>query len=281
MLVNLEEILKGVSNKDYAVAGFNIYGYEDIMAVTRAAEELEAPVILMANIPAINYMPVEYLASIMIRAAMNAAVPICVHLDHAKDYTTIAKAIKSGFTSVMYDGSQLGFDDNVRNTREVVRFAHACGVSVEAEIGSVGYADPSVTAKHIYTEPDEARSFVEETGIDAVAVAVGTIHRMQVQDATIQYGRLEEIQQKVNIPLVIHGSTGVSDEDLRKIAGYKVAKVNIGTALRIAFTDALREEIEERPDEIDRIKLFRRPVNKVYEAAKNKMKILGLGGSLI
>lgn len=275
MLVNLTEIINDAVEEDYAVPAFNIFGYEDAIAVVRAAEELGAPVILQANIPALNHMPVEYLAPIMCRAAEEASVPVCVHLDHANDFSVIERAVKNGFTSVMYDGSQLPLEENIKNTIEVVNFARANGVSVEAEIGSVGYSDPSVQAKHIYTEPREAELFANATGVDALAVAVGTVHRMEQQNAKIQYDRLEEIQKLVVVPLVIHGATGINDEDLRKLATYRVGKVNIGTSLRMAFGNTLRQEIIERPNEFDRIRLFRKPMQAVKEEAIKKLSILG------
>lgn len=275
MLASLEEIVMDAARKDYAIPGFNVYGYEDAISVVRGAEELNAPAILMANKEAVDYMPIKYLANILCLIARDAKVPVCVHLDHAKDYEFIATAIKSGFTSVMYDGSQLPLSENIKNTLEVVKLAKACGVSVEAEIGSVGYSDTSISAKAIYTEPEEAKEFAEETGVDALAISIGTQHRMEVQTASIQYDRLEAIQKIVSVPLVIHGSTGVMDEDLAKLAAYHVAKVNIGTALRMEFGHTLRQEILGQPKEFDRLRLFQKPMEAVKNEVKKKYKILG------
>ncbi|MFZ5967555.1 MAG: class II fructose-bisphosphate aldolase [Bacillota bacterium] len=276
MLVNLNKALEGIAEKKCAIPGFNVFGYEDAIAVVRAAEELNAPVILMTNKVAVSHMPIEYLADLLCSIADDAKVPVCVHLDHATECDLVSRAIKSGFTSVMYDGSQLPLRENIRNTKEIVEFAHTCGVSVEAEIGSVGYNAPDVQAKAVYTDPEEARIFAEETGVDALAVAVGTLHRMETQEAVIQFDRLEAIQKLVDIPLVIHGSTGITDTDLQKLITYRVAKVNIGTALRMAFGKALREEMNKNPNEFDRIKLFKTPMLKVQEEAKKKMELLGL-----
>ena len=276
MLVNLNHAIKGMAQRDCAIPGFNVFGYEDAISVVRAAEELHAPVILMTNKVAVEYMPVRILGKLLCSIAEEAKVPVCVHLDHATSMEIIVQSIQAGFTSVMYDGSQLSLEENINNTREIVRMAHACGVSVEAEIGAVGYNDPNIKVKAVYTEPKEAKIFAEETGVDALAVAVGTLHRMEVQNATIQYDRLEAIQKEVEIPLVIHGSTGITDEDLRRLITYKVAKVNIGTALRMVFGRTLREEIENNPKEFDRTNLFKMPMIKVQEEAKKKMSILGL-----
>lgn len=274
MLVNFKTMINEAVDKDYAIAGFNVFGYEDATAVVRAAESLNAPVMLMTNKVAVDHMPVEVLAAILCKVAEQAKVPVCVHLDHAKELGLIARAIKAGYSSVMYDGSQLPLEENIKNTQEVVKFAHACGVSVEAEIGSVGYSDQPGHEQSVYTEPSEAEKFAEETGVDALAVAIGTVHRMQVQNANIQFDRLKAIQQVVKMPLVIHGSTGITDEDLQKVASCRVGKINIGTALRLVFGNVLREEMNKDPEAFDRVKLFQKPMEKVEQEAKHKMLLL-------
>ncbi len=275
MLVTLNEILKEASYNGYAIAGFNVFGYEDAIMVVEAAEELNTPVILMTNRDAVMHIPIKILGNILTEIAKSASVPVCVHLDHGKSVEEIVDAIKAGFSSVMYDGSQLPLEENIRNTKELADIAHYFDVSIEGEIGSVGYSDPSIKAKSIYTIPEEAKVFVEKTGIDAVAVAIGTLHRMQAQKADIQYERLREIEKLVSIPLVIHGSTGVKDEDLIKLSKYRVGKVNIGTALRMAFGNTMREEFRDNPKEFDRLKMFKKPMIEVKRVAKEKMIILG------
>ncbi len=274
MLVNLNEITKRFVNLPGAVAAFNVFGYEDAISVVQAAEQLNEPVILATNKIALEHMPVELLGSMLCKIAEKASVPVCVHLDHGKDLHTAIKAILSGYTSVMYDGSQLSLEDNIRTTKEIVKFAHAIGIPVEAEIGSVGYSDPSLNMKAFYTEPEEAKIFAEETEVDALAVAVGSLHRMEQQSAVIQFDRLEKIQSRVRTPLVIHGSTGITDRDLTRLASYNVVKINIGTAIRMAFGQALRAEMNRRPEEFDRIKLFQAPMLNVQEEVKRKMRLL-------
>jgi len=277
MLVNMKKIVEDAAKSDYAVPGFNVFGYEDAAAIVAAAEELNCPVILMTNRDAVAHMPFDILGGILRGVAENAKVPVCVHLDHGKTFEEAVKAIRAGYTSVMYDGSQLPLEENIKNTKEIVRMAHAVGVTVEAEIGSVGYNDPSIEAKAIYTEPKEAEKFAKETGVDALAVAIGTLHRMETQAAKIQYDRLEKIQELTNVPIVIHGSTGITDDDLQKLVKYRVSKINIGTALRMVFGYKLREVIEANPKEFDRIKFFKEPMEAVKKAAKEKMLLLGLG----
>lgn len=276
MLVSLNDIIKLVKDTRSAVPAFNVFGYEDAAAVIEAAELRNAPVILATNKVAIQHMPIEYLGQMYTAMAKKSKVPICVHLDHGQQFETVAKAIMSGYTSVMFDGSQLPLDENIKQTKEIVKLAHSCNIPIEAEIGSVGYNDPNLNMKHELTDPNEAKWFVDETKVDALAVAVGSLHRMEKQAAKIQFDRLEEIKRLINTPLVIHGSSGIVDEDLKKLGSYNVVKVNVGTALRMVFGKTLRDEINENPNEFDRIKWFKKSMVKVKEEAINKFEVLGL-----
>jgi fructose-bisphosphate aldolase class II len=281
MLADLKGLVEAAASGGYAVPAFNVFGYEDAIAVVRAAEQIQAPVILAANVVAVAHMPLPYLAPVLLQAAKEAAVPVCVHLDHGKDFEAVKAAISHGFTSVMYDGSQLPLADNIERTAEIAAYARERGVSVEAEIGSVGYSDPSIAMKHVFSDPEEVKRFVDATGIDAVAVSVGTVHRMEEQGATIQFDRLRAIEGKVTTPLVIHGSSGVPDEALRRLATtFRVGKVNIGTALRMAFGRTLRQQMTEKPQEFDRIKLFQKPMEAVSEAVIAKYHQLGFGSEM-
>jgi len=274
MLVNLNEVLKHTLTKEYAVPAFNIFGYEDAKAVIDAAEELNAPVILATNKVAIAHMPILILGKMLTQLAENASVPVVVHLDHGSDYETVAQALQAGYSSVMYDGSQLSFEENIETTKEIVKMAQAFGVPVEAEIGSVGYSDPKIGMKSALTDPLEAKEFAERTGVDALAVAVGTLHRMEEQSASIQYGLINEIQTLVHVPLVMHGSTGILDEDLMEIVKTSFGKVNIGTALRMTFGKTLRQEFADKPNAFDRMELFQEPLKLVKQEAMKKMKLL-------
>ena len=274
MLVNMNSMLREAVKTKRIVAAFNVFGYEDAKAVIDAATECNAPVILMTNRDAVEYIDVKYYAKLYGEMARDAQVPVCIHLDHAKNFNLIVKAMMVGYTSVMYDGSQLPIKENIKNTKEIVKIAKTLGISVEGEIGSVAYSDKQ-DIKSIYTEPEEAEYFAKETGVDALAVAIGTVHRMQKQEANIQYDRLEKIINLINTPIVIHGSTGVKDEDLIKLRGYNVGKVNIGTALRMAFFKSLKQEMELYPEVFDRTKLFKKPMEEVKKVAMDKMKLLG------
>ncbi len=279
MLVTLKKILNTAKLKNYAIAGFNVFGYEDAISVVRAAEQLDMPVILMTNVDAIKHIPVDILGKMLVDIAHNASVEVCVHLDHGKSFEVVMSALKAGYSSVMYDGSQLPLDENIKKTKRVVDIAKYYNVSVEGEIGSVGYSDPTIKAKSLYTNPAEAKRFVEETGVDAVAVAIGTLHRMEAQEANIQFELLEEIEKKVDIPLVLHGSTGVRNEDLKALARTNISKVNIGTALRMAFGHTMRNELIKNPQEFDRLNLFKKSMVEVEKVALEKMMILGGGNN--
>lgn len=274
MLVTLNEVLKKTVTMNFAVPAFNIFGFEDANAVIQAAEELNAPVILATNKVTISEIPIDILGKMLTGLAEKASVPVVVHLDHGADYDTIAQALRAGYSSVMYDGSQLSLEENIQRTKEIVKMSHSFGIPVEAEIGSVGYSDPNINVKHTLTDPRGAKEFTDLTGIDALAVSVGTIHRMEERSADIKYDLIEEIQSLVHVPLVLHGSTGVSDEDLKKVVKTNFGKINIGTALRMAFGKALHQEIQQNPHTLDRIELFQKPWDAVKVQAKIKLQLL-------
>lgn len=275
MLVTLKSILQQAKENHYAIAGFNVYGFEDAMSIVNVAERLKQPVILMTNVDAIEHMPIHILGRMLTQIAEDAKVPVCVHLDHGKSLDTIEKALKAGYSSVMFDGSQLPLDENIQLTKKVVDLAKAYKASVEGEIGSVGYTDPTIQAKASYTSPEEAEKFVLETGVDAVAVAIGTLHRMEAKEAHIQYDLLKAIEAKVHKPLVLHGSSGVKDDDLKKLRQTGISKVNIGTAVRMAFGHAMRNILCQNHNLFDRVTVFQGAMIEVEKVVEEKMKLLG------
>lgn len=277
MLVTMKQMVSEAAAVHRAVPAFNVFGYEDARAVVHAAEEIGAPVILAANLVAVKHMPLRYLGPLLARIAEDASVPVAVHLDHGKDYVAVREAIDCGFSSVMFDGSQLPLEENITRTREITELAHRSGVSMEAEIGSVGYSDPSIPMKHELSDPDEAALFARETGIDAVAVSIGTVHRMESQAAQLDFDRLQAIQDKTDTPLVIHGSTGVPDDQLRKLVTYRVGKINIGTALRMAFGRSMRDEMARQPEAFDRVAWFGPAMEAVKTTALDKYTQMGWG----
>lgn len=261
----MKKLLEEAGKTSSVIAGFNVFGYEDAVAVVRAAEELKRPVFLMVNRPAAQHMPLPIIGGILRRVAESAAVPVGVHLDHAKDMPSIIQALESGFTSVMFDGSDLPFGENVRLTRQVVELAASFGAGVEAEIGMVGYSDSGLASE--VTDPGEAEVFARATGVDALAVSVGTVHRLTTQKAVLNLALLQEIHSAVPVPLVIHGASGLPDASLRLMAENGVRKINFGTALRMTFGKTLRRQLEADPEVFDRITLFKACMDEVQTKA--------------
>lgn len=278
MLVKLSEILRPALDSDYAVGCFNVFGYEDARAVVDSAESLGAPVILSASLDLRQFMPMKMVASLFRDLAEDASVPVCVHLDHTYEVDDVLKAVDCGFTSVMIDGSQLPLAGNIAAVKRVVAHAHAAGASVEAEIGSVPYAEGRDHIKSELTDPDEARRLAEEGGLDALAVSVGNVHRLSVPGASVAFDRLAEIEAVVDLPLVIHGTSGLYEEDIQRLAKTRVCKFNIGTVLRQAFGNSLRQAFADDPAIYDRLALMRLAMPAVQAETERMIKLLGWTG---
>ena len=272
-------LIKQLMTEDRIIPGFNVYGVEDSLAIIKAAESIHAPVMLMVNKVALEITTADCWGGILVALQKQAKIPVCIHLDHCTDFNILKLAVDNGFNSVMFDGSGLELSENVRQTKEIVAYAKKNNVLVEAEIGAVGYSDQlDSSSKSTLTSPDEAKVLAEESGLDWMAVSIGNVHRMQEQTAKINFDLLHEIEEKTHVPLVVHGSTGISDEDLLKMRKTTVAKVNIGTALRMAFGNSLRRQFELNPKEFERTKLFKEPLAELELCAREKMIILGMDG---
>ena len=242
MLVTLKEILKLAEAKKCAVGSFNTPNFESIHAVLGAAEELNQPVILMhAQVhEEMGLCKMEEIAPLMLFMADRASVPVCVHLDHGTDLDYLKKGLDLGFTSVMYDGSTLPDDLNYANTQIAVSLAAQTGASVEAEIGSMGARESGEPGgESIYTAPDAAKKFSEETGIDALACAFGTAHVIYLKEPKLDFERLDQIHTLVNVPLVMHGGSGVSHEDYQKVISLGIRKINYYTYMAKAGGEAV------------------------------------------
>lgn len=250
MLVSLKEILKYADAKKCAIGAFNTPNLSSIKAVITAAEEKKEPVILMhAQVhEEMGLCVMEEIAPVMLFMADRASVPVCVHLDHGTDLDYIKKGLDLGFTSVMYDGSELENKVNIANTSMMVEIAERYGASVEAEIGSMGKRESEngeTANESIYTDPDTAKRLVEETGIDALACAFGTAHGIYLKKPKLDFERLEQIRQKVCVPLVMHGGSGVSEEDYRKVIKLGIRKINYYTYMSKAGGTAV-ENLQDR-----------------------------------
>lgn len=242
MLISPKEILEEARRERHAVGHFNVYNLETAKAVTQAVRDTKTPTIIAITETTIRYAGLSCIVEIVKKCAKNE-MKVAMHLDHGKNIELIKGCVKAGFTSIMFDGSALSFSENVELTTKVVKITHKHNIPVEGEVGHVGRVGEGVTLE-LLTNPQAAEEFIDETGVDSLAVAVGTVHGL-VEELNIDFERLESIANKVKIPLVIHGGTGVSDNDLKKMIGLGASKINIDTALRIAFMRGLRQNITE------------------------------------
>lgn len=267
--VPLKDVLDPAMRDSYAIAGMVVLGWEDAVAYLRAAEELKAPLILQAGPGCRKHTPIRVLGAMFRELADKADVPVVCHVDHAFSFEECQAGIDHGFTSVMYDGSKLPIDENIETTARIVEHAHAAGVSVEGEVGTVGYADG---VESHGTRPDEAERFDRETGVDALAVSIGNVHLMQSKSADVDMALLREVEAATRSPLVLHGGSGLALETRTLLARTtRVSKINIGTELRMAFGTALRQTLAADPKVFDRIAIMSSTVVPLTLAARNAM----------
>lgn len=301
MLVNLNKILPKAREHRYAVGAFNTSNLEITQAIISASEALKAPVIVATSEKAIRYAGIESISEMVIRMAKRVKIPVVLHLDHGKSYELCRECIKHGYTSVMIDASHLPFAENVKLTRKVVRYAHAKRVTCEAEIGRLAGIEDDVSVdkdQALYTNPDEAKRFAEETECDALAVAIGTSHGAYKFKGKpkLRIDILKEIAYMVRVPLVLHGASGVKskwidrvnkyggamehargvpDELIRKAVKNGIAKINTDTDLRIAFTAGVREYLKENPADFDPRKITGHARDLIIEVVKDRIQVFG------
>lgn len=292
-----KQLLEKAHRKGYAVGAFNINNMEMVQGIARAARKLKSPVILATSEGALAYAGMDYLRALAETAAKTTNVPIALHLDHGKDLSLIKKAIQAGYSSVMIDASHESFEKNIRLTKNVVQSAHRRGISVEAELGTIGGAEDLLTARQImYTNPDMAKEFVERTNCDFLAVAIGTSHGAYKFQGKphLKLNFLQEISRKVKIPLVLHGASGVPsflvhqaerygaqlgqvqgvpDLQLRKAVKLGICKVNTDTDLRIAFDAAVRKAIATFPRDIDPRHILKPARDAIQKVAEQRMRL--------
>ncbi len=246
MLLNLKSIMELAEEKNIAIGTFNGPNFESIKAVINAAEELDQPVVLTHAQLHEDWglCRIDEIGPIMLFMAKKASVPVCVHLDHGTDLDYVKKGLDIGFTSVMYDGSELSLEQNVENTKKVVEMAARTGASVEAEVGSMGARDMGKGdggEGSIYTDPDVAKWFVEQTGVDALACAFGSVHGLYMKEPKLDFDLIRRIKAKIDVPIVMHGGSGVSDEDYRNVIKAGVRKINYYTYMGKAGANAVSE----------------------------------------
>jgi len=265
-LATLKDVLTPAKRDGYAVAGLVVLGWEDARAYVAAANAEDVPVILQAGPGCRAHTPLPVLAAMFRHLAETATVPVVAHLDHARSVEECEEAIRCGFSSVMFDGSQLAIDKNIEETAKVTRLAHRSGVSVEGEIGFVGY-DGGASSHG--TDPEEARLFADGTGIDAMAISIGNVHLRRARSAKLDFGLLRRIENLTDVPLVLHGGSGIPHAQRRMLAlDSKVCKFNVGTELRQVFGASLRAELANNIGEFDRIRLLAAIEPSLCEAAR-------------
>ena len=277
MLVTSRELLQDAYKNHYAVGAFNVENMEMVMAVVQAAEETRSPVIMQTTPGTIKYAGVDlYFANIK-AAADRASVPVVCHLDHGNSFELSALAFKTGYTSIMIDGSKLPFEENIALTSSVVKFCHAGDIPVEAELGRVGGKEDDLINAVInpYTNPDEAKEFVERTECDSLAVGIGTAHGIYKGIPQINFDVLKKIHELVNIPLVLHGTSGVPDEQVIECLNHGIAKVNYATDLRIAFTNGVKGFMRSNPGGFDPKKYGAYGIEAVKKYVVQKMHVMG------
>ena len=275
MIASLNEVLTAAKQTNTAVAGLVCLGWEDMRAYVRAAEIENQPVIIQAGPSCRRHTPLSVLGPMMRYLAEDASVPVVVHLDHGADIEECRQAIAAGFSSVMYDGSRLSLQENIESTRAVVELAHRQGISVEGEIGFVGYAEGETSAT---TDPQEAEIFARETGIDAMAISVGNVHLQLDSETELDERVIQEIQRLTDTPLVIHGGSGVPVAQRAQLAAStNICKYNIGTELRSLFGAELRGVLNQNPEIFDRVQILSSVESRLVEGARSVLRSLSNG----
>jgi tagatose 1,6-diphosphate aldolase GatY/KbaY len=260
----------------YAVGAFNVENMEMLKAVVAAAEELHAPVMLQTTPSTVRYGTLETFKAMAAAEAEKATVPVCLHLDHGSSYELVLKAIRAGYTSVMFDGSHETFEENIRLTKQAADAAKACGIPVEGELGKVGGKEDDLEVEEdTNTDPLQAKEFVEKTGVTSLAVAIGTAHGFYANKPVLDKERITEVKKLVSIPLVLHGASGLSDEDVKECVQRGMCKVNFATELRVVYTGAGKKLLAEDPELFDPKKLGIAGMEAVKEFVKGRMLVCG------
>lgn len=273
MLVGLKEILKDAIEKEYAVPAFNVYNMETVIGIISACEEKRSPVIIQFYSRLASSGLAEYLLPVMVKAANKATVPVCIHLDHGAGFEPATIAVKNGASSIMVDFSTLPLEENILNTKKAVDWLSVIGLDVEGELGHIGSASEEIHTD--YTTVEDAEKYVKETGVVSLAIAVGTAHGRYKQAPKIAISRIKEIYDKIKIPLVLHGGSGVPDDQIQEAIKAGIRKVNFGTDLCYSFLD----EVFNTDRSIVPIDLFMRgPINSVKNFAITKINLLGSNG---
>lgn len=283
MLVKSKDLLLDAQRNKYAVGAFNVENMEMVLAVLNAAEETKSPVIMQTTPGTVKYAGADmYFANIR-AAARRTKIPVACHLDHGNTLAIAVQALHAGYTSIMIDGSKLPFEENIALTKTVTEICHAVNIPVEAELGRVGGKEDGLDntqSENPYTDPDEAAIFVERTGCDSLAVAVGTAHGVYKGTPHVNFDVLAKIHEVVNIPLVLHGTSGVPDDQVIRCVSMGMCKVNYATDLRIAYTYGVKRYMKENPGVFDPKKYGTYGMEEVKRYVKERMQVIGSCGRI-
>ncbi|MGX4670957.1 class II fructose-bisphosphate aldolase [Cerasibacillus sp. JNUCC 74] len=282
-LISTTPMLEQAKSENYGIVAFNIHSFDSIYWVLEAAAEMRSPVILQTTVGTVKALGAENIVKVATAAADFYNIPTGLHLDHCTDYEVIKQAVRAGYTSVMIDASRQPFAENVQQTKQVMELAGSLGVNVEAELGKVGGVEEDIVVSEKDAQkavPEECKKFVSLTGVPTLAPAIGTAHGIYKGEPEIDFARIEQISKIVDIPLVLHGGSAVPEDDVRKCVALGMAKVNVSTELKNAYSIAIREHFVDNPDSLDP----RAYLQKAKEAAKSmvisKIKMVGSEGKV-
>ncbi len=279
MIVTSKELYAKAKQGGYAVGAFNVSTPEAIRGILEAATELNAPVVIETSEKEKDFMGARVVADIVRDLADGLNIPVAIHLDHGKNLETVKDAIAAGYSSVHIDASTLPYEENLALTKSVVEYAHSKGITVEGELGHVGggsekHSETAVMEKSTYTDPEKAAEFVAATGIDVLASSIGNIHGIYENEPELDFERLEKIGE-IGVPLSLHGGSGIPEEQIKKAISLGITKINVNTELRAAYTETLREELSENPEEIVPYKYLPEEIEAIKEVVKKKIVMFG------
>lgn len=277
-LISLKEILKKSIEKEYAVGAFNVISHDMVEEILNASAEKKVPVILSVAEVHFKYLDLNKFIPYIKNRILQHSEPVTLHLDHGQSYETVMKAINLGFTSVMYDGSTLPFEENIEKTRQVVQAAHAANISVEAELGHVAGGEGDIkngteVNKNLFTKAEEANEFVERTDVDALAVAVGTVHGLYKGKPDLDFDRLSKIRKNVDVPLVLHGGSGLSDQDFKRAVEHGINKINYFTGNSQAAVNGIKKLMKDKEGFIKYPDLIAAAGEQIRENVKEKIDV--------
>ena len=269
----MKEILKDAQEKKYSVGYYNATDMQMIRAYIRAAEDEQSPIIIGTAEGLLHYASFDWITPALLNAARLAKVPVAVHLDHAYDFDIVMQALRAGFGSVMFDGSRLSYEENVRICAEITKVAHPMGVGVECELGKVGGLDEGegISGENIYTNPDEAKDFVESTGADFLAISIGTTHGVYTEKPKLDLNRLADIRREINVPLVLHGGSGLTTSDIKNCIDGGISKINIYTDIIKCGAERIKQEVKK----LSYADMIQASEDAMYDITVEKIRICG------